>query len=147
MIKTVNSFHEAAVLAKKLTDGKIFHLAGVLTLGHILEFIEPGNVVVRVLPSCYSITKCLEMGIPPENIIAMQGTFSKEFNQILMREYSVEAVITKESGITGGTPEKIEAALEVGVPLIIVERPEIPELYSENVHKSVEELVKEIISD
>ncbi len=28
----------------------------------------------------YSVKKCLEIGIPSENIIAMQGTFSKEFN-------------------------------------------------------------------
>ena len=71
----------------------------------------------------YSMKKCLEMGIPSENIIAMQGTFSKNFNMALMQEYAPCVVVTKESGETGGTPSKIAAAIEFKIPIIIVKRP------------------------
>ena len=76
----------------------------------------------------YSIKKCLEMGIPSKNIIAMQGTFSKEFNESMMKEYHVQLVVTKESGETGGTPSKIEAAIKLEIPVIVVKRPIISEL-------------------
>ena len=57
--------------------------------------------------------KSLEIGLPGKNLIAMQGTFSKEFNQALMKEYDAQVVITKDSGDFGGTPSKIEAAIEL----------------------------------
>lgn len=68
----------------------------------------------------------------------MQGTFSKDFNRAMMNEYNVSAVITKESGETGGTPEKVEAALELGIPVVVVMRPEVAELKNEWVSGDVE---------
>jgi precorrin-6A/cobalt-precorrin-6A reductase len=78
-------------------------------------------------------------------ITAMQGTYTKDFNLSMMKEYNVDAIITKDSGVSGGTPEKIGAALEMGIPVIMVDRPEIPELGKEIVLNSVEKLVEKIL--
>ncbi|HMK53986.1 MAG TPA: precorrin-6A reductase [Methanobacteriaceae archaeon] len=145
LIHIVRSFQEAAQLAQKITDGPILHLAGVSTLFHLINIIDKGRIVARVLPSSYSINKCLELGLSGENIIAMQGTFSIEFNQALMKEYHAGVIITKESGESGGTISKIEAALKLKIPVIVVERPEIHELKKEKVKGSVEELLMELI--
>jgi len=145
LIHQVASFSQAAYLAQKISNDRVLHLAGVSTLHHLTEFIDTDRIVVRVLPTPYSIKKCLELGLPGENIIAMQGTFSREFNQALMMEYGAEVVVTKDSGEIGGTPSKIEAALELGIPVIIVSRPEVPELKKEKVSSSVDELLEELV--
>jgi len=143
----VTSFEEAASKALELTenlDGKILHLGGVSTLKFIVDKINKDRIVVRVLPSVDSIKKCIYMGLSQENIIAMQGTFKKEFNKALMKEYEISLVITKESGETGGTPSKIEAALELGVMVVLVIRPEVSELKSKKVYNSLKGLYNEI---
>jgi len=123
----VKSFMEAGDVASSLLgdDELVMHLAGVSTLGDVLRSLEPERVAVRVLPSTSSIEKCLQLGVPASQIIAMQGRFSAEMNLALLREYRAGAVITKESGETGGLPEKVEAASELGIPLILVERPRV----------------------
>ena len=118
-------------------DGTVFHLAGVNTLKDVLKNVLSDQLIVRVLPNIISIKQCNELGISGEKIVAMQGTFSKEFNKSLLKEYNTKVIITKESGETGGVSEKIEAAQELGIDIVLVTRPKIPELEDEIVLNSV----------
>ena len=70
----------------------------------------------------------------------MQGVFSKEFNKSLMKELDVDVIITKESGEIGGAPSKIEAAHELGIDVILVNRPKINNLDSKNIVNNLSEL-------
>ncbi|MDO5824829.1 MAG: precorrin-6A reductase [Methanosphaera sp.] len=145
LIIKVATFEKAAAKAKELLaddNDKIMHLAGVMRLKTTVDQIDADKVVARVLPNNFSITKTLECGVPAENIIAMQGTYSKELNMALMKEYNVSAIITKESGESGGAETKINAALELDIPVILVMRPEIKELENHDVVRSIEELEK-----
>ncbi|OED30718.1 precorrin-6A reductase [Methanosphaera sp. WGK6] len=147
LIYKVPSFIEGAKKAKTLLkneENKLMHLAGVMTLSEIVKEINPNQVVVRVLPNTFSITKTQNTGIPAKNIIAMQGTYSKEFNMSLMKEYNVTAIITKESGESGGAEEKINAALELNIPVVLVTRPHVKKLENHRIVRSIDEL-KEII--
>ncbi|RAP49620.1 MAG: precorrin-6A reductase [Methanosphaera sp. SHI613] len=147
LIIKVATFEEGAKKAKELLvneEDKLMHLAGVMRLATTVNEIDANKVVARVLPNNFSITKTLETGVPAENIIAMQGTYSKELNMALMKEYNVSAIITKESGESGGAETKINAALELNIPVILVLRPEIKELENHSVVRSIDEL-KEII--
>jgi precorrin-6A/cobalt-precorrin-6A reductase len=145
----VSSFHEAGTMALKLIEKnpntRILHLAGVNTLYDVTKLINPKMIVARILPMVSSVKKCLDIGIPSGNIIAMQGTFTKEFNAALMKQYAIGVVLTKESGETGGTPSKIAAAKELEIPLILVKRPVIPEMENETVFKDIDHLIKNII--
>lgn len=142
-IHEVTSFEEAASKASHLAgdmQGNILHLAGVSTLKHVTEKVDSDRIFARVLPSIDSIKKCLDLGLKQQNIIAMQGVFSKKFNMALFEEYNISLIITKESGETGGTRNKIEAALKQGVPVILVTRPKINEINDEDVFNDINEL-------
>lgn len=144
-LHVVNDFIEASQkaieLIKDTKNGRVMHLAGVSTIPQVLENVSPPNLIVRVLPAVYSIRKCLELGIPGENIVAMQGTFSSEFNRALMAEFNVDVVITKESGESGGTLSKLDAASQLGIPVVMVKRPEISGLEKATVYSNIDDLV------
>lgn len=142
LIHKVFSFEEAALKVLEITGkrGNILHLAGVLTLSNITERIENDLIFARVLPSIDSIQKCLDLGLKQENIIAMQGTFSKNFNKALMDEYDISVIITKESGKTGGTASKIAAALDLGIQVVIVVRPEVMKLKNKTIFYNINDL-------
>ena len=76
----------------------------------------------------------------------MQGIFSIDFNRALMQEYNISIMITKESGDEGGTPSKIEAALELGIPVVMVMRPLVSEINKKTVFNNVNDLLQEIIN-
>ena len=138
-IHKVDNFEEAGILANELSgDGTVFHLAGVNTLKDILKNVLSKKLIVRVLPNLISIKQCNELGISGEKIVAMQGTFSKEFNKSLLKEYDTKVIITKESGETGGVSEKIDAAQELDLDVVLVTRPKIPELEGKIVLNSVD---------
>lgn len=141
LIYEVDTFEDGALKAQELLDdGKLMHLAGVMNLQKIVNIIGADDVIVRVLPNNFSITKTQDTGIKAQNIIAMQGVFSKEFNKALMSEYNISVMLTKESGESGGAEEKINAALELGIPVILVKRPIINDLKNYPVVRSIEEL-------
>jgi len=148
LIHSVSSFEDVASKVLEIIGSdnpRILHLAGVMTLHYLTQVLNPDSIVTRVLPSVYSIKKCLDLGLPSENIIAMQGIFSKEFNRILMQEYNIRIMITKESGDEGGTTSKIEAALELGIPVVMVMRPIASEINNKTIFNNVNDLFTEII--
>lgn len=90
------------------------------------------ELIVRVLPVKESIEACEKANILIKNIIAVQGPLSKEMNKAMFREYGVDLIVTKESGEMGGVHTKIVAALEDGLKVVLIQRPEVnyPEVYS-----------------
>ncbi len=113
---------EAASIAAAYR-GNIFLAIGSRKLQFFSSVIEPERLVVRILPLDNSLEKCLELGIPPKNIIAMQGPFDEELNRLLLRRYDAAVLVTKESGSAGGTAEKIRASCSLGLPVILITRP------------------------
>lgn len=148
-VHKVYTFDEAAKKVMEITESndKILHLAGVSTLNHIVNKIDQNRVFARVLPSVDSIQKCLDLGLKQENIIAMQGTFSRNFNKALMKEYNISVIITKESGKTGGTSSKIAAALGLGISVIIVVRPEVSKLKNKIIFHYTDDLCDFLCND
>lgn len=147
-IHLVDSFKEVGELLVSNFEGKnILHLAGVNTIEMIFKSnIAKENFYARVLPVISSIEKCDALGIDGEHIIAMQGVFSKEFNKELMKELNIEVILTKESGAVGGVPSKIEAAYELGIDVILVNRPKIANLDDKNTVNNLSELNKKLNS-
>ena len=88
------------------------------------EIGEPERLYVRVLPSVESLRICMECGIPASHLIAMQGPFTQELNVDILTQTGARAVLTKESGKIGGFDEKVAAAREVGIPVVVVRNPE-----------------------
>lgn len=53
----------------------------------------------------------------------MQGPFSRELNEAMIRQLDIKILITKASGSAGGFEEKLEAAESTGCTVIVVDRP------------------------
>jgi|Deesub1362B_J571_1020462.scaffolds.fasta_scaffold00010_13 precorrin-6A/cobalt-precorrin-6A reductase len=83
--------------------------------------LKQREVFVRVLPSEDSIRACLRAGIKPQNIIAMHGPFSVQMNLAIIHQYSIDSLVSKSSGREGGFLEKLEAARQSGIWIIVVE--------------------------
>ena len=81
------------------------------------------RVYARILPVASSLAAASELGIPTSHVIAMQGPFSKQLNMALMRELDIAVMVTKASGNAGGFWEKVEAAQECGVQVVVIHRP------------------------
>lgn len=80
--------------------------------------------ILRILPD-EQIKYALEQkGFLPEHIVMGQGPFSKEENLQLIRQFHIDFLLTKESGRTGGFVEKLEAANEAGVFVLLIKRPQ-----------------------
>ncbi|MGH2332352.1 precorrin-6A reductase [Thermoanaerobacter mathranii] len=120
----VKSFEEAAEECKKYDS--IFLTVGSKNLEKFRVLWEIGKkVTARVLPLSSVIKKCENLGLKPKNIIAMEGPFTKELNYQMFKERNAEVIVTKESGIVGGVLEKFEAAKMLGIPVILIKRPDI----------------------
>jgi precorrin-6A/cobalt-precorrin-6A reductase len=138
-VHPVGSFEEAAQLASKL-GGVVFYTAGVKNLPTFLKHCT-SRVVVRVLPTREAVARVEELGVSPENIIAMYPRFNAELERALLRVFNAEVLVTKESGYAGGLREKLAAAREEHIPVVVVRRPKLS--YPRVCH-SVEAVVQEI---
>ncbi|WP_078553014.1 precorrin-6A reductase [Bacillus alkalicellulosilyticus] len=127
LITEVSTYEEAAALAAE-RRGVVMLTTGSKTV-HIfakaLLPLEDVRMLARMLPRKDNMEKCEQLGIEQKNIIAIQGPFSKELNKALYEQYKVTTVITKESGKVGSVDEKVEAAKELGIPVIMIARPNI----------------------
>ena len=82
-----------------------------------------GRLYVRVLPDSRVLEGCQALGIQGNHLIAMQGPFSREMNAAMLRQTGAGWLVTKESGARGGFEEKLAAARECGVSVIVIGRP------------------------
>lgn len=122
----VKSFEEAAQRASQF-KGNILLAIGSNNLKFFIDKIPDykERIFARILPDSRMVAKCEVAGFTAGNIIAVQGPFSVDMNVAMLKHCNASLMITKESGDTGGTDEKLEAAARLNIPVIMVERPQI----------------------
>lgn len=123
----VSSYEEAAIEAAK-KKGVVMLTTGSKTLQIFTEklvALPDVRLIARMLPRTDNMEKCEQLGLPQKNIVAMQGPFTKELDKALYNQYGVTTMITKESGKVGSVDEKVEAAKELGIDIILIERPKM----------------------
>ncbi|MHB8124940.1 MAG: precorrin-6A reductase [Desulfitobacteriaceae bacterium] len=105
---------------------RILLTTGSNSLPQWLERPEFANkhIYVRVLPTSTILQRCEALGLKPFQIIAAQGPFSQAWNEAIIQQLKIDVVIAKDSGKEGGTVAKIQACLNLQVPLILLQRPE-----------------------
>ena len=81
------------------------------------------RIWVRILPAENIANLCVNLGYDWNKIILEKGAFSEERNIYHIRMSHAEILLTKESGITGGYPEKVSACKECGIEIITLKRP------------------------
>lgn len=119
------SDNEACAAALKDTEGNILLTTGSKELAVYSRAEElRSRLYVRVLPAPESIALCHENGIMGKQILAMQGPFSVELNEAVIRQYEIRCMVTKESGNNGGFLEKLQAAQNTGIKVMVIGNPE-----------------------
>ena len=106
------------------TEGKIFLTTGSKELAKftvIPDYKE--RIFARVLSVPSVIQSCAELGIEGKHLIGMQGPFSAEINEAMLRQFQCSYLVTKDTGLAGGFPEKIEACQRCGATPVIIGRP------------------------
>jgi precorrin-6A/cobalt-precorrin-6A reductase len=68
------------------------------------------DLFARVLTEPESLEACRMAGLPLEQVIGARGPFSTEDNLHLLRRLAIDVLVTKESGVAGGLPEKATSA-------------------------------------
>ena len=116
----------AHAAGKAIAVGKrIFLATGSKDLAAFLRAPEAAarEWFVRMTPEPALIRRAIELGVPRDHILAMQGPFSEAFNSALWRDQRIDCVVTKDSGEAGGFPAKARAAAALGIRLLVIRRP------------------------
>lgn len=106
-----------------------------------LAEIENNKVFLRILPTVESVKSAIEHSFLPKDIIAIQGPFSKEFEEEMLKFYKATVLLTKDSGEAGGVLEKVEVCKKLGIKCLIVSRPKID---YPNIFGDIEEILNEL---
>ena len=117
-------YADAITLLEKAGIENLLALTGVQTISALKTYWERHNCIFRVLDRQESVDLAVKAGFNPDNLV-YYGT--GETDMELMRRVKPGAVITKESGLSGGIPEKAAAAKALGIPLYAVMRPALPQ--------------------
>ncbi len=140
-IHYVNSFDEAGKLIEnEFVEGNVLHFAGANTMEEVLKHVRVDRFYPRILKVKSSIEKCKMLDVDPSHIIPMNGAASLDENLELIEKYDASVMITKESGEIGGVVEKIQAANEKDIAVIMIQRPKIDDLNKDDMVSNLDEL-------
>lgn len=119
-----DDFEDAVARMKQDGIEKLLALTGTQTITKLQGFWKEHDCIFRVLERSESVDIAIKAGFPKEKLIFYQP---EEDESLLFKQLSPQAIITKESGSSGGFIEKIEAALKNGIKIYVVRRPPLPE--------------------
>ena len=117
------STYEDIISDLEKKEGNILLTVGSNNLHLFTSRLDVDRLYSRVLPTIKVISKCNELGLSPSRIIAMQGPFSFHMNFVMIKDYNIKYLVTKESGKAGGFDDKIKAASELAVEIFVLKRP------------------------
>ena len=102
---------------------RLLALTGVGTIGRLSAFWKKHDTCwFRILNRRASHFVAKANRFPEERLVYYETDDTSD----LIRDLHPQAIITKESGLSGGFTEKVEAARQVGVKVFVVERPDYP---------------------
>ena len=120
----VNKYTELEDILNKI-NGTILNTTGSKNIKQFISLNIKNRIVHRILPTVNSLKETLDYGVKVDDVVAIKGPIGYELNRAFIKEYNGKAMITKDSGIEGGTMEKIEACIDENINLIIIEKPKI----------------------
>ena len=123
LCESVAEAAERAILAGR----RIFLATGSKDLAAFLQAPKADQCewFVRITPEPGLLRRAIELGVPRDHILAMQGPFSEGFNTALWRDQRIDCVVTKDSGEAGGFCAKARSAAALNIPLLVIKRPRV----------------------
>ncbi|MBC1527675.1 precorrin-6A reductase [Listeria seeligeri] len=115
----VANIEEACTTANKLGE-RIFLTTGSKNLPEFVERLTGKHLIARILPVSDVIRSAENLGLVADQLIGMKGPFTKEANKTQLEMTQADVLITKESGKQGGFQEKLAAAAELNIPVVVI---------------------------
>lgn len=145
----IQYFKDSVSCARALekTDGNILLTTGSKELSVFVKFIDKKErLYARVLPGIESLQLCMDCGITGRQILALQGPFSTQMNEAMLRQYQIKWLVTKASGNAGGYQEKLDAAQNLDIPVFVIGCPAEQECHTfEEVCGQLEKICGQVI--
>ncbi len=101
---------------------RLLALTGVNTIEKLRDYWQEYDCWFRILNRDESLAGAQKAGFPVDHLVY----YEKDDTASLIERLRPQAIITKESGASGGFEEKVEAARQAGVKVFVVERPDYP---------------------
>ena len=122
---------------------RLLALTGVKTISRLKDFWKEHECFFRILDREESYQLAESAGFPKSGLLTYDA--SEPVGDLISR-FSPDAVITKESGESGGFAEKEEACRKAGIPLFVVSRPRLSPSFivvtgNHGLRKAVESIV------
>ena len=121
---------------------RLLALTGVQTIGKLKPFWSQYDCWFRILRREESLEKAAKQGFPSDRLVY----YEEEDDEALIARLQPQAILTKESGESGGFDRKVEAAASAGIPVYVVRRPALPSGFEivtgeHGLRKAIERLV------
>jgi cobalt-precorrin-5B (C1)-methyltransferase len=101
---------------------RLLALTGVQTIGKLRGYWLRHDCWFRILRRDESLEKAAREDFPQERLVY----YEDEDTSGLIARLQPQAILTKESGESGGFSEKVDAARAAGIPVYAVRRPALP---------------------
>jgi len=139
----LDSYQDAINYLEENNVDNLLALTGVNTISKLKPYWINHDCIFRILDREESRQLAAESGFPSDKIIYYN---QEEDEAALFSKLKPQAIITKESGDSGGFNEKVEAAKVLGIPILVVKRPSLSPkfvpVYGENgLRKAIEKLL------
>lgn len=140
-----NSYNEAIEHLEKNNIDNLLALTGVNTVAKLKPYWQKHNCWFRILDRAESRSIIQKESFPIEQVLYYQQGGDEI---LLFEKFKPQAIITKESGESGGFKEKVLAARKLNIPVLVVKRPALSpdfiSVYGENgLRKQIEKLLPE----
>jgi precorrin-6A/cobalt-precorrin-6A reductase len=116
---------ETLLTGDYLTQQRVMLTLGYRNLARFKSWQDRSTLFVRILPSEVSLKAAFDADFTPNHIIAIRPPISPELEKALWKQWNISLVVTKASGVAGGEETKQKVASELGIKLIIIDRPQI----------------------
>ena len=97
-------------------------LTGVNNIGTLRPYWQKHECWFRILNRRLSQMLAHKSQFPEDHLVY----YEEDETQALIEKLKPQAILTKESGISGGFTEKVETAKQAGIKVFVIERPEYP---------------------
>ena len=119
---TLDSF-ETLVAGDYLNQQRVLLTVGYQVLSLFQDWQKRSTLFARILPAVASLEAAIAAGFSRDRIIALHPPVPAELEIALWRHWDISRVVTKASGVAGGEAIKRKVAAQLGIPLIVIDRP------------------------
>ena len=113
---------------------RLLALTGVNNIGTLRPYWKKHECWFRILNRPLSQMLARKAQFPEDHLVYYEDDDTRR----LLEQLKPQAILTKESGLSGGYTEKVEAARAAGVRVFVIERPPYPPHTSDTQHVHIE---------